>query len=152
MQNANKKSGAFSPGKISSTSTTPDHRRQNLYSFRLASSGAQSEADFYEIVPDGVNFGIALRGEVKIRGMELEEAQNTVAILNRVRAMEINGWPSGWHSLLSPRPRPGKISPIRSMSLGCLLKRLLSETPEPTASSRHRVTALTKIKLLLGLH
>ncbi len=39
--------------------------------------------EFYEIVPDGALFGIALRGEIKISGLEMESAQIVLAALNR---------------------------------------------------------------------
>lgn len=38
----------------------------------------------YEIVPDGVRFGIALGNEVNIHGMDLARAKSTVAILNSI--------------------------------------------------------------------
>ena len=42
-----------------------------------------SQTVLYEIVPDGSMFGIALRGKIKIRGLEMESAQSIVKALNR---------------------------------------------------------------------
>ncbi len=44
----------------------------------------QSKPAAYEIVADGFHFGIALGDEVKIHGLDIENAQSIVAILNRV--------------------------------------------------------------------
>jgi hypothetical protein len=48
---------------------------------RIYDSSPQSE--LYEIVPDGETFGIALRGKIKIHGLELENAQTILEALNR---------------------------------------------------------------------
>jgi len=40
------------------------------------------KASPYEIVPDGSKFGITLRGEIKIHGLELKNAQSLISILN----------------------------------------------------------------------
>jgi len=58
---------------------------QRLRSIRLAISKVQPNADLYEVIPDGEQFVIALRGEVKVQGLgfeDLAQAQRTVAILN----------------------------------------------------------------------
>lgn len=41
------------------------------------------KTELYEIVPEGVMFGIALRGEVKIHDLEMEIAQSILTALNR---------------------------------------------------------------------
>jgi hypothetical protein len=38
--------------------------------------------ELYEIVPEGEMFGIAIRGEIKIHGLEKESAQSILAALN----------------------------------------------------------------------
>ena len=48
------------------------------YSFEIP-----PKREFYEIVPDGEVFGIALRGQIKIHGLEIESAQSILAALNR---------------------------------------------------------------------
>ena len=40
------------------------------------------EQDKYQLVHDGHKFGIALRGRIVLPGMNLREAQTTLAILN----------------------------------------------------------------------
>jgi hypothetical protein len=39
--------------------------------------------DSYEIVPEGEMFGIALRGKIKMSGLELESAQCILVALNK---------------------------------------------------------------------
>ena len=82
MQNANRKLCPFCAGEIPYAFIVCNHCGRALHSLRLARSKTQSKTDVYEIVTDGLNFGIALRGEVKIHGLELEIAQKAVAILN----------------------------------------------------------------------
>ncbi len=48
----------------------------------------QSKPAPYEIVADGSHFGIALGDEVKITGLDMENAQSIVAILNRVNGQK----------------------------------------------------------------
>lgn len=44
--------------------------------------GRDLHTDLYAIVPDGVNYGIALGAEMRIRGLGLRKAQETALILN----------------------------------------------------------------------
>jgi len=57
------------------------------YSRTKATSGEKS----YEVVPDGIRFGIALQGIVILHGMDPEEAQVTAQILNSVIDAERTG-------------------------------------------------------------
>lgn len=91
MQSANRKHCPFCAGEIPQTFIVCNHCGRELHSLRHAHSKAQPKADLYEIVHDGVNFGIALRGEVKIRDLELEKAQKIVAILNNGIGLEQAG-------------------------------------------------------------
>jgi len=77
-----KKSCPFCTSEIPATAIICDHCGRDLQSVRIARSNAKS--NIYEIVRDGVSFGIALRGKVIIHGMRLEEARSTVEILNSV--------------------------------------------------------------------
>ena len=40
------------------------------------------EESKYQLVRDGLKFGIALRGRIVLRGMNLKEAQSTLGIFN----------------------------------------------------------------------
>ncbi len=62
------------------------HCGQYLHSMRLARSRSQSN-NLYEIVPEGEQFAISFRGEVKVHGLnaeDLAQARGIVAILNSV--------------------------------------------------------------------
>ena len=51
--------------------------------------GNDLHTNVYAIVPDGVNYGIALGDEVRIRGLGLQKAQEVALILNRIEEPEI---------------------------------------------------------------
>jgi hypothetical protein len=44
--------------------------------------------ELYKIIPDGELFGIALRGEIKIHGVEREVAESILVALNRSCELE----------------------------------------------------------------
>jgi hypothetical protein len=50
--------------------------------------GTASQNGLYEIVPDGEMFGIALRGKIKMSGLELESAQSILDALKRGRELD----------------------------------------------------------------
>ncbi len=58
------------------------HCGSDLHGMKLAR--CNPKAGPFGIVPDGFKFGITLRGEVKIHGLELKNAQSLVSILNSV--------------------------------------------------------------------
>ena len=62
------------------------HCGRDLHALRIATLKAKalSKAKYYEIVPDGRGFGVALSGIILIHGMNLEKAQSTAKILNEV--------------------------------------------------------------------
>jgi len=83
MQDAGKTFCPFCAGEIAAFVISCKHCGQHLRSMRL--SQAQPKADLYEIIPDGEQFAIAIRGEIKVDGLDypdLAKAQNVVAILN----------------------------------------------------------------------
>ena len=41
--------------------------------------------DAYLVVPDGVRYGIALGGEIKLHGLELKRAREIASILNSTK-------------------------------------------------------------------
>jgi len=62
------------------------HCGQYLHSVRLARSRARSD-NLYKIIPEGEQFAISFRGEVKVNGLnaeDLAQARGIVAILNSV--------------------------------------------------------------------
>ncbi len=58
----------------------------HLHSMKRVPSQARSESGFYQIVPDGKLFAIAVQGEVVVHGLDPEDlpkARGIVEILNR---------------------------------------------------------------------
>ena len=51
--------------------------------------GKDLDSDLYEIVLDGVKFGIALKGRIILQGMGFQEARETIKILNSVKQMKV---------------------------------------------------------------
>ncbi len=51
--------------------------------------GRDLEADLYAVVPDGLTYGIALEGEIRIHGLQLRRAQEIASILNSVERQQI---------------------------------------------------------------
>jgi predicted amidophosphoribosyltransferase len=64
------------------------HCGLDLHSSRLFKD--KTSADFYEVVPDGEKFGLALEGEIKVHGLDLQEAEITAKIFNMM-ALELAG-------------------------------------------------------------
>jgi hypothetical protein len=44
--------------------------------------GKDLRYDEYQIVPDGLNFGVSLKGRIVIHSLGLKEAQEVVSIMN----------------------------------------------------------------------
>jgi hypothetical protein len=88
MQNANRKLCPFCAAEIPQAFIVCNHCGRALHTMKVAYSKTTPKADVYEIVQDGIDFGIALRGEVKIHGLALETAQKAVALLNSVLGLE----------------------------------------------------------------
>jgi hypothetical protein len=44
--------------------------------------GKDLRYDQYQIVPDGLSFGVSLKGRIVIHSLELKEAQEVVSIMN----------------------------------------------------------------------
>jgi hypothetical protein len=73
----------FCAEEIRAVAISCKHCGQYLRSMRL--SQAQPNNDLYKIIPDGEHFAIAIRGQVKVNGLDLADlakAQSIVAILN----------------------------------------------------------------------
>jgi hypothetical protein len=51
---------------------------------------ARPKADLYVVVPDGEKYGLALEGEIKVHGLELNEAEITAKIFNMME-LELAG-------------------------------------------------------------
>ena len=85
MQDTGKTLCTFCAGDIPAAAILCKHCGKDLHPMRLARSQAQPKAGLSEIVPDGEQFAIAIRGEVKVNGLDLADlakAQSIVAILN----------------------------------------------------------------------
>lgn len=75
----------FCSGEILSAAFFCKHCGRDLHAMRIAyHKGKSVQGGPYEVVPDGVKYGIALRSEVVLHGMERDEAQSTARILNSV--------------------------------------------------------------------
>jgi hypothetical protein len=60
------------------------HCGRDLQVMQLAHSQVQAKVALYQVVPDGLQFGIAIAGEVKIHGLDLRKAQDLAVLLNSV--------------------------------------------------------------------
>jgi len=47
--------------------------------------GRDLHLDLYVIVPDGLQFGIAIEGEIRMHGLDLKRAQYLVSLLNSIK-------------------------------------------------------------------
>jgi hypothetical protein len=77
----------FCAEEIQAVGISCKHCGRYLHSMRLARSQARSRSDLYEIIPEGEQFAIAFRGDVKVHGLglaDLAKAQRVLAILNSV--------------------------------------------------------------------
>jgi|WetSurMetagenome_2_1015567.scaffolds.fasta_scaffold353648_1 hypothetical protein len=74
----------FCAGEILLEVSICPHCERNLQVMKAANSQPQPDAALYQVVPDGLHFGISIAGEVKLHGLELKEAHDLAALLNRV--------------------------------------------------------------------
>jgi hypothetical protein len=84
MQNAAKRFCPFCQGEIPLESVACMHCERDLNAMKLAHARTQNESALYRVVPNGIKYGIAIAGEVKLHGMDLKEAQDLAALLNSV--------------------------------------------------------------------
>jgi|PlaIllAssembly_1097288.scaffolds.fasta_scaffold1191403_2 hypothetical protein len=86
MQYTDREYCPFCTGEILSAAYLCKHCGRDLHTMRIAycRTKASSKEKSYEVVPDGMRFGIAFQGKVILHGMEPEEAQITAQILNSV--------------------------------------------------------------------
>ena len=88
MKNAGTKRCPSCAREIPFEATLCGHCGKSLQAMRLADS---RKAETYKIVSDGLKFGIAVGGDIKIHGLEWEKAQKLVEILNSVTKIEDAG-------------------------------------------------------------
>ncbi len=67
------------------------HCGSDLHGVKPACPKPEHKSDHYELVPDGPKFGIALRGEIKVHGLDSQKARNLLSILNSVIEVEKDG-------------------------------------------------------------
>jgi hypothetical protein len=84
MQNAAKRYCPFCRGELSPEVSKCLHCGRDLHAMKLAQSQVKTKTALYKVVPNGINFGIAVEGEVKIHGMDLKEAQALADLLNGI--------------------------------------------------------------------
>jgi|WetSurMetagenome_2_1015567.scaffolds.fasta_scaffold111779_3 hypothetical protein len=73
----------FCLSEVATAATWCGNCRRDLLSKEQYPFVIPPNVELYEIVPDGEMFGIALRGEIKIHGIEMESAQSILTALNR---------------------------------------------------------------------
>jgi hypothetical protein len=57
---------------------------RNMQTMKLAHSQAQAKIALYQVVPDGLQFGILIAGDLKLHGLAFDKAQDLAAFLNSV--------------------------------------------------------------------
>jgi len=90
MQIAGKRLCPFCTQDVPLESSLCIHCGRDLQVMKVAHSQAQKNW-IYQVVPDGLKFGIAVAGEIKIHGLELGKARDLNALLNSVTDIEKAG-------------------------------------------------------------
>ncbi len=96
QQRADRKSCPFCGGEIPLLVSVCDHCKryldeEGLHCPKIPSIQIQNSATLYEIVPDGIRFGLAFRGEIKVHGLDLENARELASILNSIADLHETG-------------------------------------------------------------
>jgi len=91
MQNTGKLLCPFCRKEIPELTNWCWHCGCDLHGMKFARPKALSKSSHYRIVPDGLQFAIALGGVIKIHGLELKNAESLLEILNSVMDTEEAG-------------------------------------------------------------
>jgi|GEM_PF-2291201 len=85
MQNAVKRLCPYCAQEVPLASSCCIHCGRDLHQMMIARSTSRPAGPaMYYVVPDGLDFGIAVAGEVKIHGLTLNKARRLVELLNSV--------------------------------------------------------------------
>jgi hypothetical protein len=82
MQNTLIRFCPFCAGEIPVESYICLHCGRNLQEMKIAHPQSQPDNQLYHVVHDGISYGVAIAGDIKIHGLDFKKAHELASLLN----------------------------------------------------------------------